>query len=129
MNVQPDLKYTKTHEWIKNEGKVGVVGISDYAQKEISDIAYVELPEVGRQIKAEESVCVIESVKAAFDIYAPASGKIIDVNNELETDPALVNNDPYGGGWLFKVELSSLDELNALMDVSAYEQHIKEAAH
>ena len=129
MNIQPDLKYTKTHEWIKKEGAVGIVGISDYAQKEISDIVYVELPEIGKEIKKEESACIIESVKAAFDIYAPISGKVVAVNNELEADPALVNNDPYGKGWLFKLELSSENELDALMDASAYEKHIHEAAH
>ena len=129
MKIQSDCKYAKSHEWIKKDGTGGIVGISDYAHKEISDIVYVDLPEVGKEITAKDSVCIIESVKAAFDIYAPVSGKVVEINNALESDPALVNTDPYEKGWLFKIEFSSENEFDALMDSAAYEQHITSEKH
>lgn len=115
------LKYLPSHEWIGVSGKTGVVGISDYAQKEISDIVFIELPKAGRVVKRKEGCMVIESVKAAFDIYSPVSGKITEVNAKLAKEPQLVNASPYEKGWLYKIELSDPKELDALLDAKAYE--------
>src|SRR3989344_5471023 len=122
------LKYLESHEWISVNGKTGVGGISDFAQKEISDIVFIELPKPGRTVKQKESCMVIESVKAAFDIYAPVSGKITEINPRLGAEPQLVNQSPYGDGWLFKIEVQNPAELDALMDASAYEKE-KSKAH
>ena len=115
------LKYLESHEWIFLEGKTGTVGISDFAQKEISDIVFIELPQAGRTVKQKESCMVIESVKAAFDIYAPASGKITEVNAGLSKTPQIVNESPYDKGWLFKLEVADPKELDLLMDAKTYE--------
>jgi len=121
------LKYQQSHEWLSPDG---VVGISDHAQKEITDVVFVELPKVGRQVKRGEACCVVESVKAAFDIYAPLSGEIAAVNPDAAKDPAVVNREPYGKGWLFKIAPSSPSESSALMDAAAYEKFLaSEAAH
>jgi glycine cleavage system H protein len=121
------LKYQKSHEWLSPDG---TVGISDHAQKEITDVVFVELPKVGRKVKQAEACCVVESVKAAFDIYAPVSGEIAAVNADAAKDPALVNREPYGKGWLFKIAPSSPPESSALMDAAAYEKFLAaEAAH
>jgi glycine cleavage system H protein len=111
------LKYQKTHEWLSADG---TVGISDHAQKEITDVVFVEPPKVGRRVKFGEPCCVVESVKAAFDIYAPVSGEIVAVNAEAAKDPALVNREPYGRGWLFKVAASAPGEADALMSAADY---------
>ncbi len=129
MNYPKDLKYTKSHEWVRREGEKFVVGITDYAQREISDIVYVELPKVGREAEKEKGVCVVESVKAAFDIYAPLSGKVKAINTTVESDPGIVNHDPYGKGWLFELELSNPSEWDSLMTSEQYEQHILSGAH
>lgn len=124
------LKFMKSHEWLHLEGDAGTVGISDHAQKEITDVVFVEPPKVGRKIKQGEACCVVESVKAAFDIYAPVSGEITAVNPDVVKDPALVNGSPYGKGWLFKIKASAPTEASALMDNAAYEQFLlAEAAH
>lgn len=115
------LKYAKTHEWIDVQGNKGTVGITDFAQSEISDVVFVELPGVGREIKAGQGAMVIESVKAAFDIYAPVSGKVVEVNKDLQDHPEWVNQSPYEKGWLFKVELSSTGELARLLSLEDYE--------
>ncbi|MBU1864145.1 MAG: glycine cleavage system protein GcvH [Candidatus Omnitrophica bacterium] len=125
MKFPNNCKYTKTHEWTKKEEKVCIVGVTEYAQKELSDVVYVELPDISRDIKAGEAVCVVESVKAAFDIFAPLSGRVLEVNTDLENNPALINSDPYGKGWLFKLECSNENELNSLMDAAAYGKHIE----
>ena len=125
MGYPADLKYSKTHEWVKNNASEVSVGITEYAQKELSDVVYVELPEVGREVSAGEAVCVVESVKAAFDIYTPVAGTIVDVNSTVEDDPALVNNDCYGKGWLFKVEVSDPKQINAMMDAESYTKHVE----
>ena len=117
MNIPADLRYAKTHEWLRADG---TVGISDHAQAELTDIVYVDLPEVGREVRAGEVACVVESVKAASDIYAPASGKIGAVNNEAAANPALVNTDPYGAGWLFRIEMSDPAEREKLLSVADY---------
>jgi glycine cleavage system H protein len=114
------LRYAKTHEWASLNGRVAVVGISDHAQKEISDVVFVELPKIGRQVRQGESVMVVESVKAAFDIYAPLSGKVTKVNEKLAQSPDLVNRSPYGEGWLFELECSDPKEFDTLMNEAAY---------
>ncbi len=115
------LKYLESHEWIDAQGKAGTVGISDFAQKEISDIVFIELPKVGRVVKQKESCMVIESVKAAFDIYSPVSGRITEVNSKLAKEPQIVNQSPYEKGWLYKIEIADPKELGALLDAKAYE--------
>ena len=115
-------KYAKTHEWAYLDGEIATVGISDHAQQEISDIVFIELPKAGRQVKAGENCCVIESVKSASEIYAPLSGEIVEVNEALNSDPALVNREPHAGGWLFKIKVSAPAEYEGLMDLAAYQQ-------
>lgn len=121
MEVPTDLRYTDTHEWVRAEGKVATVGITDFAQEQLSGLTYVELPEVDDVIKAGDEVGVVESVKAASDVYAPVSGKVIEVNTALLDTPELVNSDPYGAGWLFKVRMSNPKELDALLNADQYE--------
>lgn len=121
----PDqLKFTKSHEWISADG---TVGISDHAQKEITDVVFVDLPKVGKDVKAGEAVAVVESVKAAFDIYAPVSGKIANVNEDVSKNPAAVNQSPYGEGWLYAIEKSSDD--GSLMTHADYQKFVKEGGH
>jgi glycine cleavage system H protein len=116
-----DLKYAKTHEWVKSEenGRVRV-GISDYAQEQLGDVVYVELPDIGRRVKAGEACAVVESVKAASDIYSPVSGEIVEVNESLSDAPEAINQDSYAA-WLFRVKADDLSELNSLLDASAYQ--------
>lgn len=121
-----ELRFAKSHEWINGEGRVG---ISDHAQKEITDVVFVELPKVGRSVKAGEPCTTVESVKAAFDIYAPVSGTISKVNEALSKDPGLINKEPYGAGWLFEIQASNPSEKNALMTSEAYDKFIKENPH
>jgi glycine cleavage system H protein len=124
VNVPQNLKYAKSHEWALVEGKVAVVGISDHAQHELTDIVYVELPEVGARVEAGKDCAVVESVKAATDIYAPVSGEVVAINQELSNAPELVNEDPYGKGWMFKVQLSDPAEINDLLNAGDYAHHI-----
>ena len=114
------LKYSKDHEWVRMEGDIATVGISDYAQEQLGDVVYVELPEVGRTVAQNEEAAVVESVKAASEVYAPVSGEVVEVNQALEDDPALVNGDPTGEGWFLKLRLSAPGELDGLMDEAAY---------
>ena len=114
------LKYSKDHEWVRMEGDIATVGISDYAQEQLGDVVYVELPEAGRTVAQNEEAAVVESVKAASEVYAPVSGEVVEVNQALEDDPALVNGDPTGEGWFLKLRLSAPDELDGLMDEAAY---------
>jgi len=124
MSQPENLKFAESHEWIATAAETAAVGISDHAQEELSDIVFVELPEVGRTVTKGESVAVVESVKAASDIYAPASGEITEVNTALEDDPAKVNSDAFGEGWLFKIKLSAPDELDSLLSPEAYAAQI-----
>lgn len=119
------VKYSKDHEWISVEGDVGTVGISQYAQEQLGDVVFVEAPQAGRKIAKGESVAVVESVKAASDIYAPASGEVVEANAALADSPGDVNADPMGKGWFFKVKLSNKAELDALMDQAAYDTFVK----
>ncbi len=122
------LRYTETHEWVRLDGRTATVGITDHAQHEISDVVFVELPKTGRAVKAKESAAVIESVKAAFDIYAPVSGSVSAVNGGLQGKPELVNRSPYEEGWLFKIECSDPKEFDSLLTESQY-QGVKGASH
>jgi glycine cleavage system H protein len=119
------VKYSKDHEWISVEGDVGTVGISQYAQEQLGDVVFVDVPQVGRKIAKGESVAVVESVKAASDIYAPASGEVVEANAGLADSPGDVNADPMGKGWFFKVKLSNKGELDELMDQAAYDAFVK----
>ncbi|HEX8991490.1 MAG TPA: glycine cleavage system protein GcvH [Anaerolineae bacterium] len=121
----PQAKYAKTHEWVRVEGDVAVIGISDYAQHLLSDVVYVELPSEGDTVTQGESLGTVESVKAAEDAYAPLSGEVIEVNTALEASPEWVNEDPFGKAWLIKIKPSNLGELDALMDVSTYQEHVR----
>lgn len=123
------MKFTKTHEWIKVEGSIGIIGITDFAQKELGDIVYVEMPKVGDEVKALTQMGTIESVKAVSELNSPASGKVIEINSELETSPQLLNEDPYGRGWIIKIELTNPEELNSLMDEEEYKKYIAEIEH
>lgn len=123
------LKYTKEHEWIKVEGNVGIVGITFFAQDQLGDVVFVELPAVGRTLKQNEQFGVVESVKTVSDLYCPVSGKVVEVNSELESAPELVNQGPYEQGWMLKIELSNPAEVDALLDAAGYEAFIKEAGH
>lgn len=127
--IPAGLKYTKEHEWIKVEGNVGLVGITDFAQDQLGDVVFVELPAVGRTLKAGEQFGVVESVKTVSDLYSPVSGKVVEVNTNLEGSPELVNQGPYEQGWMLKIELSNPAELDGLLDAAAYEAFIKEAGH
>lgn len=126
MNVPADRKYTRSHEWAKQEDGRVVVGISDFAQESLGDVVFVETPEVGREVQAGEAVAVVESVKTASDIYAPVSGKVVDVNEALADEPELVNGDPYGAGWIFKLEPSDPAEMGALLGPDDYTKVIEE---
>ncbi len=125
MHNEENSRYAKTHEWAHMEGDVATVGISNHAQEEISDIVFVDLPKVGQQVTAGQNCCVIESVKSASEIYAPVSGEVIEVNAALQNDPALVNREPHGGGWLFKIKMTAPADYDALMDLSAYKATIQ----
>jgi len=127
MKFPKDLKYTENDEWIQVEGNTGTIGITDFAQDQLSDIVYVEiLVEEGDEISKGDSIATIESVKAAADVYAPASGTVTAINEDLGDTPEKVNSDPYGAAWMIKLELSNTGELDELMDTSAYEQHVAE---
>ena len=123
-NVPSDLKYTKSHEWVRLHSDTATVGITDHAQHELTDIVFVELPAVGRKVKAGEACAVVESVKTASDIYSPVSGEIVETNPAVVADPALVNKEPHAGGWFFKIKLSNPPELNSLLTPDNYKKQI-----
>ncbi|MNE85857.1 Glycine cleavage system H protein [compost metagenome] len=126
-NVPTELKYASSHEWVRSEGNgVYTVGITEHAQELLGDMVFVDLPEVGTTVSAGDDCAVVESVKAASDIYAPISGEIIAVNGELESSPELVNSEPYGEGWLFRIKASDAAELDKLLDAGAYQASIDE---
>lgn len=129
MNIPPELRYTKTHEWVKTTNGDVVVGITAHAQEELRDVVYVELPAVGKIVKQGEPTAVVESVKAAFDIYAPVSGAITRTNTALPKSPQLVNKDCYGEGWFFAITPSQPQELNSLLTAEAYAKQIQAGAH
>ena len=124
MMIPDDLLYTESHEWIKREGENIRVGITDHAQSELTDVVYVELPKLERQVNAKEPIAVVESVKAASDIYAPVKGTVLEANKALEADPGLINREPYGQGWIFVLKTENPDDLKNLKDVAAYKKQI-----
>jgi glycine cleavage system H protein len=129
MNIPKDLKYTKNDEWIKVEGKTGLIGVSDFAQNSLSDVVYVELPDAGDVFNKGETFGVVESVKAASDIYMPVSGEVIEVNEVLTQQYELINKDPYGKAWMVKINIKNPSELDGLMDAAAYEAYCMERQH
>ena len=120
------LRYTKDHEWVRIDGDLAVVGITDYAQSQLGDVVYVELPEIGRQVEKGKEAAVVESVKAASEVYAPVSGEVVEVNEALAADPARVNADPIGEGWFIKLRLDDPKQLDTLMDEEAYKRFVVE---
>jgi glycine cleavage system H protein len=119
-----DIRYSKEHEWVRVDGQLATVGISNHAQEQLGDVVFVELPEVGRTVAQNAAMAVVESVKAASDVYAPVSGKVVEVNESLNDDPTLVNGDAEGAGWFCKLELANPAELNSLMDADAYRSFV-----
>ena len=124
MNVPEDLKFAETHEWIRVDGDIGTVGITDHAQAELTDIVFAEAPQVGARFSARDPAAVVESVKAASDIYAPVSGEILEANEALSGNPSLLNTDPYGAGWIFKITIADASELDGLQNAVAYRAQI-----
>ena len=124
MNVPDDLYYTESHEWVRVEGENARVGITDHAQAELTDVVYVELPKVGATAEAKGQIAVVESVKAASDIYAPVKGTVVDVNKALEGNPALINTDPFGDGWIFVLKMDTPAEVKQLKDAAGYREAI-----
>jgi glycine cleavage system H protein len=120
-----DVKYSNEHEWIRVEGDVGTIGITNYAQEQLGDVVFVDVPQVGRKVTKGESIAVVESVKAASDIFAPVSGEIVEANGALTDSPGDVNAEPMGKGWFFRIRLSDKSELNGLMDEAAYNTFVK----
>jgi len=126
-NIPSELKYASSHEWVRNEGDgIVTVGITEHAQDLLGDMVFVELPDVGDEVSTGDDICVAESVKAASDIYAPISGSVIEVNEELEDSPELVNSDAFGDGWLFKIKMDDAGELENLLDAEGYASSIEE---
>ena len=123
-NVPSDLRYAKSHEWVRVSGDTATVGITDHAQHELTDIVFVELPAVGRKVKAGEACAVVESVKTASDIYSPVSGEVVEVNPAVVANPALVNTEPYAGGWFYRLKLTAPAEVDALLTPEQYQAQI-----
>ena len=126
MEVPKDLRYTKEHEWLKVDGAKGVIGITHFAQEQLGDVVFVEVPAVGTELATEDTFGVVESVKTVSDLYAPVNGKVVAVNKDLEANPEQVNQDPYGKGWMIEVELSDSGQANGLLSAADYEAFIKE---
>ena len=128
MNIPDDLMYTGTHEWLRRDGDGVVIGITDYAQGELTDIVFVELPQVGRQLGAKDEICALESIKAVAYVYAPIAGKLAAVNEKLSKQPELINKDPYGEGWIVRIEAGQPEQLVKLLDAAAYRAHVEKQA-
>ena len=126
MEFPEELKYTEDHEWVMVEGDLAVIGISDFAQDALGDVVFVELPEVGTEVLTGKAFGVVESVKAVSDVYAPVSGTVEEINEELPDAPEVINTSPYGDGWMIKIRMSAPEELDGLMDAAAYQAHIAE---
>ena len=125
MNIPTDLKYTKDHEWIDIKSNIGLVGISDFAQGELGDIVFVELPNIGDSFAKDDVFGTVEAVKTVADLYIPVSGKIVSINEDLESNPELINSDPYGKGWIIKIELSDSSEIDELLSSEQYKSLVK----
>ena len=126
MNFPDDVRYTKEHEWIRKEDEFAILGITDYAQDELGDIVFLELPKVGEEIIKDEAFGTVESVKTTTDLFAPASGKVVEVNDPLFDTPEVINEDPYGDGWFIKIEMSDPEELGSLMNAGEYKEFVEE---
>ena len=126
MKAPDDLKYTKTHEWVRMEGTFATIGITDYAQEQLGDIVYVELPEEGDEVTQGERFGTIESVKAVSDLYSPLSGRVVEINEELSEHPELINNEPYGKGWMIRIEVAEPSEERTLLSVEEYKRWVEE---
>ncbi|MBO4745040.1 MAG: glycine cleavage system protein GcvH [Bacteroidales bacterium] len=126
MNIPENLKYTKDHEWLRIEGEFAFVGITDYAQSQLGDVAFVDVTTVGETLEKEDSIGTIEAVKTVSDVFMPVSGDILELNAALEGDPALINSDPYGEGWIVKIKMTDPSEVNDLLDAKAYEEYLGE---
>ena len=124
----PDTKFTTSHEWVRLDGDVATVGITDHAQTALGDVVFVDLPEVGREVGGNEACAVVESVKAASDVYAPVAGRVVEVNGQLADDPGLVNRDPTGEGWFYKLEIADAAALDELMDEAGYQRFVESQA-
>ena len=120
-----DIRYTKEHEWVRMDGDIATIGITDHAQEALGDVVFVELPEIGRDVAADEACAVVESVKAASDVYAPLAGKVVETNPTIIDDPSLVNSDAEGEGWFFRIELDDVEAYDALMDETAYTEYLE----
>jgi glycine cleavage system H protein len=129
MNIPSDLKYAKSDEWIRVDGNTATIGVSDFAQSELSDVVYVEMPAVGDAFDAGQSFGSVESVKAASEVYLPVAGKVTAVNDELASKPELINQDPYGAGWILKIEITNAGNLSNLLDAAAYQAHCEARKH
>lgn len=130
MNQPPeDRRYTREHEWLRDDGAVATIGITYFAQHELGDVTYVELPAVGRQLATGEAFGAVESVKAVSDVYAPVSGEVIEVNTVLDERPELLNSSPYAEGWLIRVRMADPAEVGAMLDASGYQEHVNETSH
>ena len=127
--IPKDLKYTKTHEWVKVEGDTAIVGITDFAQEQLSDIVYVDLGNIGKKVNQEQAFGTIEAVKAVSDLYAPVSGEVIAINEDLKNTPDLVNKEPYSKGWMVKIKLSDATQLGKLLDAKGYEDLVSKSSH
>jgi glycine cleavage system H protein len=126
MSIPAELKYTREHEWLRIEGDEAIVGITEHAQELLGDMVFVDMPSVGEAFDAGAECAVVESVKAASDVYMPVSAEVMAINGELEGSPELVNSDPYGDGWLFRIKIKDMNEINDLLDADAYQQFIAE---
>ncbi len=126
MDFPEELKYTEEHEWVLVEGEIAAIGITEFAQDQLGDVVFVELPEVGDKLVAGKTFGVVESVKAVSDIYSPVNGEVIEINDELPDEPEVLNTSPYEDGWMLKLRLSNPDELDALMDAAAYQEFIEQ---
>ena len=120
-----DIRYTKEHEWVRLDGDIATVGITEHAQEQLGDVVFVELPEIGRDVAADEGCAVVESVKAASDVYAPLAGKVVETNQTIIDDPSVVNSDAEGEGWFFRIEIDDTEAFDALMDEAAYSEYLE----
>jgi glycine cleavage system H protein len=120
-----DVRFTKEHEWVRLDGDIATVGITDHAQEQLGDVVFVELPEIGRDVATDEACAVVESVKAASDVYAPLAGKVVDTNPTIIENPSIVNSDAEGEGWFFRIELDDTATFDALMDAAAYDEYVE----
>ena len=129
MATPHDSRYAKSHEYVHVDGDIGTIGITDYAQKELGDVVFVELPQVGSELEAGDELGSIESVKAVSELFAPVSGEVVEVNENLTDKPELVNSDPYGDGWMIKIKLANPDDLGTLMDAEEYDEYVEKESH